>query len=171
MRKLSRSRFASSSIGKSLVHLVAEDGHAARLEPDERDPGLDLGPERVEDLRAAAAWPCRACRSRRAAGRSRATASGTITWNPASSSTSTAAFSVCGWKWLLNVSAQSMTGGKPTFRGGRRLHQSLNVSVANAGILRCVEMPPITWNSLPRPGASSSALTTPGIHEASRAHQ
>ena len=54
-------------------------------------------------------WPCRACRSRRAAGRSRATFAGTMTWKPASSSTSTAALAVCGWKWLLNVSGQRMT--------------------------------------------------------------
>ena len=35
----------------------------------------------------------------------------------------------------MNVSGQRMTRRLPTFRGGRRLHQSLNVSVANGGIL------------------------------------
>ena len=44
-------------------------------------------------------------------------ASGTLTWNPAASSTSTAAIAVCGWKWLLNVSAQRTTFGRSTFRG------------------------------------------------------
>ena len=136
MKVFAESRLASSSIGKRLMQLVAEDRHAARLQPDDRRARLDLGPERVEDLaqqplgrvehaevveRPAAAE--RLPRARRPG-------------SPAASSTSTAAIAVCGWKWLLNVSGQRMTRGVPDVpRRGRRRHQSLNVSVANGGHL------------------------------------
>src|SRR5579883_951463 len=38
---------------------------------------------------------------------------GTATWEPAASSTSTAAWAVRGWKWLLSVSGHRLTGGRP----------------------------------------------------------
>ena len=94
-----------------------------------------------------------------------------MTWNPASSSTSTAALAVWGWKWLLNVSGQRTTRGMPTFRGARRNHHALNVSGANDGVVRRVEIPPSIWNILPTTGACVRRLTSPGAIEASRAHQ
>ena len=118
MNVLSDSRLASSSIGIEVDQLVAERRHAAWLQADHGRARLDLGPKRVEDVAPAAAWPGRACRSRRAVGRSRATRRGSTTWNPAASSTSTAAIAVCGWKWLLNVSGQSRTLGLPVVSRG-----------------------------------------------------
>ncbi len=96
---------------------------------------------------------------------------GITTWNPAASITSTAACAVCGWKWLLNVSGQSTTRGIPTFRGSRLRNHETNVSGANDGVVRRVEIPPSAWKTLPTTGACVIRFTTPGASEASRAHQ
>jgi hypothetical protein len=93
------------------------------------------------------------------------------TWNPAASITSTAARAVCGWKWLLNVSGQSTTRGRPTFREARRRNHDTNVSRANDGVVRRVEIPPSAWKTLPTTGAWVIRFTTPGASDASRAHQ
>ncbi len=85
---------------------------------------------------ATTAGPCPGSRSRRAAGRSTRRPVGTSTRKPASSSTSVAAMATSGWKWLLNVSANSTTGGPEFGRGPRARNQCLNVCGAKAGICR-----------------------------------
>ena len=81
----------------------------------------------------AAPWPCRACRSRRAAGRSRARRRGTSTAKPAASSTSTAACAVSGWKWLLKVSGQRITARPAALRAGRPREPVAGTSSGRSG--------------------------------------
>ncbi len=161
-------------VHREQVHqLVAEDGHAARLQADDRGARLDLRPQACRGSRAAGPWPCRACRSRRAAGRSRATCCGTTTWKPASSRTSTAALAVCGMEVVVErVGPEDDARACPTFRGAPARPPRLE-GLRRERRRRPPGRDPAEPSGTPcrRPAACVTRLTTPGASEASRAHQ
>ncbi len=94
-----------------------------------------------------------------------------VTWKPAASSTSTAAWAVPGWKWLFQVSGQSRTVGPSTLRGARAPNQWRNVSGANRGMLRCGAMVATAFTTRRSPGAWAMKLARRGARAASPAHQ
>ena len=87
---------------------------------------------------------------------------GTQTWKPAASSTSTAAWAISGWKWLLNVSGQRITGGSSGLRGWRPRNQALKVCRAKGGMRRCWAMPPTHLATSLRTGVWLKKLARPG---------
>ena len=102
--RLPLSRFASSSSGKQVASARRETRTRSSAPGRRSECRADRLTQRVEDVQQQTPWPCRACRSRRAAGRSTG-----FFWAPAPDSRRARDFNrglapPSAWKWLLNVS-------------------------------------------------------------------
>jgi hypothetical protein len=102
---------------------------------------------------------------------------GTVTRNPASSSTRTAERATDGWKYVLNVSGHSTTVRGSAGSGSvhpccavRRRHHRRNDSSANSGAWRSGATPASRLPSRASPGARSRVLTAAGATREARAH-
>ena len=141
--------------------LVAEDGHAARLEPDDGHARLDLGPQRVEDL------------AQQSLGR---VEHAEVVERPAAAERRPRDDHVeAGVLEHLDGRLGGLRVEVVVERVGPEDHrrppavarrppapnQALNVSGANAGIFRCVAIPPSTWMSLPTTGQSRDEVHQP----------
>jgi hypothetical protein len=73
---------------------------------------------------------------------------------------------ISGWKLLLKVSGQRMTGGRSPLRSGRLRNHVVKVSAVKAGILRFCEMPPAHFMNCDVPGARPRKFTSHGAMRA-----